>query len=243
MDDYNSKFTGPEIDAAIDRAKAGGAIDTLLAGKAPAGYGLGGVATWLDSTDDLNNIKKTGWYRWFDRPIHAPGEFGAMTVVVTAPDGRLVQEVVFVLPKFNGTSNFTVNCKVRRVCYENTWQPWEWVNPPMKLDAEYRTTERYLGKPVYVLTKPSKTLGAAGSTVYIEGLPGDIEDVIDYRLKIKSSGGSVAMNNYFNSNGSAQCVSSVQVTTDHYAWGYIKCISDCTSLTATCTFKYIKTTD
>ena len=25
----------------------------------------------------------------------------------------------------------------------------EWVNPPMRLGVEYRTTERYLGKPVY----------------------------------------------------------------------------------------------
>lgn len=32
----------------------------------------------------------------------------------------------------------------------NTWLPWEWVNPPMTLGVEYRTTERYLGKPVYV---------------------------------------------------------------------------------------------
>ena len=26
----------------------------------------------------------------------------------------------------------------------------EWINPPMRLGVEYRTTERYLGKPVYV---------------------------------------------------------------------------------------------
>ena len=32
----------------------------------------------------------------------------------------------------------------------NTWLPWEWVNPPMQLGVEYRTTERFLGKPVYV---------------------------------------------------------------------------------------------
>lgn len=31
-----------------------------------------------------------------------------------------------------------------------TWGAWEWVNPPMQLGVEYRTTERYLGKPVYV---------------------------------------------------------------------------------------------
>lgn len=32
----------------------------------------------------------------------------------------------------------------------SVWQPWEWVNPPMELGVEYRTTERYEGKPVYV---------------------------------------------------------------------------------------------
>lgn len=30
------------------------------------------------------------------------------------------------------------------------WQPVEWINPPMQLGVEYRTIERYLGKPVYV---------------------------------------------------------------------------------------------
>ena len=30
------------------------------------------------------------------------------------------------------------------------WDPLEYINPDMKLGVEYRTTERYLGKPVYV---------------------------------------------------------------------------------------------
>ena len=30
------------------------------------------------------------------------------------------------------------------------WDPLEYINPPMRLGVEYRTTERYLGKPVYV---------------------------------------------------------------------------------------------
>lgn len=29
----------------------------------------------------------------------------------------------------------------------------EWLNPPLQLGQEYRTTERYQGKPVYVMTK------------------------------------------------------------------------------------------
>lgn len=31
-----------------------------------------------------------------------------------------------------------------------TWLPWEYDNPPLALGVEYRTTERYAGKPVYV---------------------------------------------------------------------------------------------
>lgn len=88
MSRYTSKYTGSEIDAAIDRAKVGGAIDTALQNK------LGGI----ESTE-------------------YPGCYY-----------RMVDGVV------------------------------EWFNPPMQvggIDAdgnpinEYRTTERYLGKPVY----------------------------------------------------------------------------------------------
>ena len=36
-------------------------------------------------------------------------------------------------------------------CYYRTVNgKTEWINPPLQLDVEYRTTERYLGKPVYV---------------------------------------------------------------------------------------------
>ena len=37
-----------------------------------------------------------------------------------------------------------------RTVYNYAWDPWEYVNPPMIPGKEYRTTERYNGKPVYV---------------------------------------------------------------------------------------------
>ena len=40
----------------------------------------------------------------------------------------------------------------RRVLNNGVWGPWEWVNPPMQVGVEYRTTERYLRKPVYAKT-------------------------------------------------------------------------------------------
>lgn len=57
---------------------------------------------------------------------------------------------------------------LRRIRFRSTWGDWEWVNPPMIAGAEYRTTERYLGKPVYVKLlaySPSGTIGSLdGST-------------------------------------------------------------------------------
>ena len=32
---------------------------------------------------------------------------------------------------------------------KNIWGEWDWVNPPVGLGREYRTTERIQGKPVY----------------------------------------------------------------------------------------------
>ena len=37
----------------------------------------------------------------------------------------------------------------RMIKVAGVWQPFEWINPPMELGTEYRTTERYLGKPLY----------------------------------------------------------------------------------------------
>lgn len=45
-------------------------------------------------------------------------------------------------------------CKCRRYCGNNAdWTEWEWENPPLMTNVEYRTTERFRGKPVYVCQK------------------------------------------------------------------------------------------
>ena len=40
--------------------------------------------------------------------------------------------------------------RVRKILLAGVWQPWEHFDPPLMIGPEYRTTERYLGKPVYV---------------------------------------------------------------------------------------------
>lgn len=122
---------------------------------APGGYGLGGGAKELSAADDLNNIRVTGWYNWSynSHPQNAPDnnwrEYGcAMHVFATAPGGYAIQTV------YDLSDDITHGCAIQRtICPTSSgdiYYPWEWINPPMTLGVEYRTTERYLGKPVYV---------------------------------------------------------------------------------------------
>ena len=39
--------------------------------------------------------------------------------------------------------------EMHRFISSGSWGEWEWVNPPMVAGSEYRTTERWNGKPVY----------------------------------------------------------------------------------------------
>lgn len=139
------EHSAQEIDDATTRALEGGTIDQLLAGKAPAGYGLGG--TFGDYIADADNATVDGKYRTNSNTLNLPngvdGMFGVLDVTTVRPDKYLFQKF------YPGTSGMQ-QYQLRRMCINQVWQPWEYINPPMQLGVEYRTTERYLGKPVYV---------------------------------------------------------------------------------------------
>ena len=117
---------------------------------APGGFGLGGEATYLSADTDLNNITDNGWYQFGPNPIHAPtgqdGWGGAYSpMFVNSRNSENLIQTIFC------SNNVTYyGCQIKRVCASGTWYPWEWINPPMQSGMEYRTTERFLGKPVYV---------------------------------------------------------------------------------------------
>lgn len=132
-------------------------IVNALREKAPDGYGLGSNAKLLTADDDLNTVLTTGWYNWSwaAHPQNAPDnnwhEYGcAMHVFSTTPGGYAIQIV------YDLSDDITHGCAIQRTIYVlssgTVYYPWEWVNPPMSVGVEYRTTERYLGKPVYVKT-------------------------------------------------------------------------------------------
>lgn len=115
--------------------------------------------------------------------------------------------------------------------FGNTWLPWEWVNPPLLLGVEYRTTERYLGKPVYVKAvnlgvlpnnaEASVTFGNAATLAFAVTAHALIGDSTSYTLPVLDqaivwAGGATVY---------------IKTTTDYSAW------------TGVATVKYTKTTD
>ena len=154
-------------------------VAAALSNKAPAGFGLGGQSKELTSGDDLNTIRENGWYRWgSSSPQNAPkmtsdaGGSGYIFARVTNYDAQNVLQEYWSL-------NQSAQNQARRICRNGVWGPLEWINPPMKLGAEYRTAERYNGKPVYMMA-----LGFTGSLANSDGVQVMISDMPKAAAKV-----------------------------------------------------------
>ena len=124
---------------AADAAATGAA----LAGKAPAGYGLGDVnGLWCE---DPNTATKIGFYRLGgSATVNVPNGFEYGTMIVERRSGCIYQTV-------KNADGFPQLQTIIRCSKDSgaTWSEWECVNPPMTLGVEYRTTERDNGKVVH----------------------------------------------------------------------------------------------
>jgi len=195
-------------------------------GFAPAGYGLGAAPTTLTSADDLNNLYGTsGWY--FFQVANPPAN--------TPPsDGSTYNWVVRVDNLFQtayGVRNApaTDYCPILRRVYYNTWGPWEYFNPPLIAGQEYRTTERFLGKPVYV------------KAIDLGNLPNNTYKVLAHSIAncvpLRVYGRTNAVTLPYSYNGANYTISATStniiVTTNN----------DASSSTATAVFYYTKSTD
>ena len=138
--------TAQQIDDAIARALPGGGIDTLLAGKAPAGYGLG---TTPKKITDWNAANVCGWYNCDSDASNSPdSNFGWFGLTYTTGNPEIFVQDVFAI------ANIDKYYHCRRMYYPGTGNgtPWEWVDPLLHEGVEYRTTERFRGSPVYTKT-------------------------------------------------------------------------------------------
>ena len=137
VDSFNGR-TGAVVPAAGDYTAG-------MVGAAPDGYGLGKTSSSAAPGNDLNKCLANGWY-WVGSGIaNMPNGITYASVFVRT---RLANQIVQMLFDHLGNEG----CQMIRQTKDGgtTWVE-EWVNPPMSLGVEYRTTERYLGKPVYVM--------------------------------------------------------------------------------------------
>lgn len=107
---------------------------------APGGFGLGAAAA---PVTDLNQTVLSGWYSCAGSSNGPSSNFYGWLLVSsrTGAGGMIRQDAWNAL----GQPDHFV-----RYAVDGVWTPWEYVNPPMQLGVEYRTVERYDGKPVYV---------------------------------------------------------------------------------------------
>lgn len=122
-------------------------IEQGIANSAPGGFGLGGNAKWLTEADDVNAISESGWYAW-DSP-HTPKNainLAYSTIMrVDAENAAVNTKTLY------GVADNLLGAAIvaRNMTYGSHISDWEYENPPMALGTEYRTTERYFGRPVY----------------------------------------------------------------------------------------------
>ena len=147
-----------------------GGVAASLSNKAPAGFGLGERSKELTSDDDLNTIWENGWYRWgSNSPQNAPkmtsdaSGAGYIFARVTNYDAKNMLHEYWSL-------NQEAQNQARRICRNGTWGPLEWINPPMQIGIEYRTTERHNGKPVYKKAVNTGALSAGTSKSVAHGV-------------------------------------------------------------------------
>lgn len=244
-DYYTHRFSGEEIDNAVGRVAdtpGSGAITAGDVGAAPEGFGLGYIVGGEIPDNDFNMATKNGWYSCNGNEINGPPDIGgavytsgAILIVANSGGGRVKEQILHL-----GTAG--LQGFIQRRYYNNafaSWQPWEWVNPAMRRGVEYRTIERYNGKPVYIA---AISLGAGPEANTVKTVAHNInnmQDIVDY-------GGSM------NSNGS-QPVSLPGLTpsgtdirelgVNYTAFIWKAGTSAITNYTGTAWVKYTKTTD
>lgn len=114
---------------------------------APDGFGLGNIGKLLTPEDNLDEVKTNGWDR------NAPPQGTLPSVIGQPMDATLIRVwgngAVCYQESINITDDAGHGCLCARTIYASIIYPWEWVNPLMQIGVEYRTTERFWGKPVY----------------------------------------------------------------------------------------------
>lgn len=132
-------------------------------GAAPAGFGLGGACV---NIRDWNNAVNNGFYVG---NVNTTDGSWWQGFVVKNSDSYISQRA------YRASNNGVL--EAHREKTEAGWQSWEWVNPPMYPNTEYRTTERYNGKPIYTAVVSLELGSSATSTATLPSIPVDVVSI------------------------------------------------------------------
>ena len=140
-------------------------VATALSNKAPAGFGFGDaiqeIATTsaeesyetycakVDAVLDAMPDKTAKLVRAYPPAVY--GNAGTTISLLYKSDANYA-----VLSNIGSADVGLCGWRMFKLRYPSSsspavWMPFEWENPPMKIGVEYRTTERYDGKPVFVM--------------------------------------------------------------------------------------------
>ena len=141
-------------------------------GKKPGDFapaGIGNIQTALAQTylpDTLYGDKAHSGAWWYVSATKGttnmpPGATWGYVMPLCLTDSASITKVIYV----DGGSGATAS----RTFQGGSWGEWEWDNPPLAYNTEYRTTERLNGKPVYTNFMNLGT-AANGKTVNYTGV-------------------------------------------------------------------------
>ena len=178
-------------------------------GAAPGGFGLGGA--WNPAPEnDANQIPGTGWFM-----AHQNTPTGGWGIIQDISNNTVRYQFAFAQTYNSGVLGGTIVQRNKQQG-QNDWGAWEYVNPPMVLGVEYRTTERYLGKPVYIKV----TACGSGPTTDSKKF---VEDPIQNYDKTVGSGGNLGDSNglpYYGGESRQLILSVGKYGIDLYAIGF-----------------------
>ena len=213
---------------ATQHAKGGAdPITPAAIGAAPAGYGLGSTTTkTISSLADLDTLTESGIYYYYnnDKAIEGKPYFQYCTVVVVTSDKRARTDQ-YVFPRGNNDRWM----RRANLDYSSGWSAWEFGQVPLDIGVEYRTTERYLSKPVYVKVVDCGNLPNTTSKEVAHGIA-NVAYMIDVTLQGLNASSFTHNANELTVWANYECV-------------YIKTLNDLSRYSVYASLRYTKTTD
>lgn len=160
-----------EVNAHVSDTSNPHGVTAEQIGAAPSGYGFASEDS-ATAVNDANLAVANGWYKCSSSVINIPQNCYEGWIFVESYNAKYKKQT------YNNEAYGGI--VAQRFMNAGVWGEWEWVNPATGFSTEYRTTQRYAGKPVY---RKTVNFGyfSAGTHTRDHGIA-DIEYVVDFEV-------------------------------------------------------------